>query len=299
MGTCRLCSLWRLRVARLCALADGAWRCGVGVLRLPAAVSDAYPTNSLKKTVEKFNESMDSTILQMDGLRTSTQTQQSPKRLHCKPIFDASEAVLDLMKVALPPEVMTAAEFEANHEPLSLQDFFSRAVVASCPFESKGDREIVLSFAWQRDHAAHEEARGLFAQHVRQGRGAESRGDVGLWAWQFLRVAFRQGMGKDWLERVAGTARTNAAKAWPWIVDSDVQSVILVTDEAKKVMTVADVACFAAQTMGITSLNLVEHTMAQKSEASLCGFSRSMGRLRLANPRTSAMRSVPNPRCQS
>ena len=43
---------------------------------------------------------------------------------------------------------------------------------------------------------------------------------------------------------------------------------ILVTEDAKKVMTLAEVACFAAQTMGITTLNLVEHTMVQKAEAS-------------------------------
>ena len=125
MRTCRLSRLWRLRVAGLCVLAYGVWRRGVGVLRLPTAVSDAYSGNSLKDKVNKFNDRTDLNILQTDGLRSSapSQTQPSPKRLHCRPVFDPSEAPLNLTKVALPPEVMIAADFEAKHEPLSLGDF--------------------------------------------------------------------------------------------------------------------------------------------------------------------------------
>lgn len=75
----------------------------------------------MKEKVEKFNESMDLNILQADGQRPPTsQTQQPAKRLHCQPIFDASEAPLNMTKVALPPDVSAAADFEAKHEPLGL-----------------------------------------------------------------------------------------------------------------------------------------------------------------------------------
>ena len=50
-------------------------------------------------------------------------------------------------------------------------------------------------------------------------------------------------------------------------MDSDTKLVVLVTPpEGKKPMVLADVCCHAAQTMGITSLNLVEHTMTPKLE---------------------------------
>ena len=43
---------------------------------------------------------------------------------------------------------------------------------------------------------------------------------------------------------------------------------VLVTAEGKRAMSLAEVACYAAQTLGITTLNLVEHNMTQKTEAS-------------------------------
>lgn len=54
----------------------------------------------------------------------------------------------------------------------------------------------------------------------------------------------------------------------PWLLERDNQLVVLVTDGTKKAMTVAEVAYTAAQSLGVTTLNLVEHTMTQKTQAS-------------------------------
>lgn len=70
---------------------------------------------------------------------------------------------------------------------------------------------------------------------------------------------------------VTGTARTEAAKSWPWIVEKDNQLVVLVgLDEGeKKPKVMAEVCCHAAQSLGGTSLNLIEHTMTLQVEALL------------------------------
>ena len=70
-----------------------------------------------------------------------------------------------------------------------------------------------------------------------------------------------------WIVFGTGTAKSERAKALPWIVPSDNQLVVLVKDDGKKTMCLADVVLVAAQSMGITSLQLVEHTMQQKTEA--------------------------------
>lgn len=71
---------------------------------------------------------------------------------------------------------------------------------------------------------------------------------------------------------LTGIAKTESAKAWPWIIERDNQTVVLVeTDGGKKPMSVAEVAFVAAQKHGITSLNLVERNMSHKTEAMVCG----------------------------
>lgn len=65
----------------------------------------------------------------------------------------------------------------------------------------------------------------------------------------------------------AGTARTQAGTSWPWLIEHDKTLVILVSDGQKKApMNVAEVCYHAAQKLGVTSLNLVEHQMEQKVE---------------------------------
>ena len=65
---------------------------------------------------------------------------------------------------------------------------------------------------------------------------------------------------------MTGTARTQAGTSWPWIIDHDKNLVVLVSEGSKKPMPLAEVCYFAAQTLGITSVNLVEHQMDQKVE---------------------------------
>ena len=82
-----------------------------------------------------------------------------------------------------------------------------------------------------------------------------------------------------------GVARSNAAEAWPWIIDKDSQLVVHVGAEGKKLLTVAEVCWHAAQSLGITSISLIEHTMNQKIQACLSACSLDCGhRLIWENP---------------
>lgn len=58
-----------------------------------------------------------------------------------------------------------------------------------------------------------------------------------------------------------------AAKAIPWIVDDDLQILVMCGSNGKRPMSLADLVCHVTRTSGVTSLNLVEHEMTQKPEA--------------------------------
>lgn len=66
---------------------------------------------------------------------------------------------------------------------------------------------------------------------------------------------------------VAGSARGNAASAIPYLINSDLQLVVLVQSGSKQAMSVADLVCHVTRTTGITSLNVMEHDMTQKNQA--------------------------------
>lgn len=64
---------------------------------------------------------------------------------------------------------------------------------------------------------------------------------------------------------LSGVARTQAASACPWLIEKDLQLVVLV-GEGKKLMCLADVVCHTCRTAGVTQLSMMDHDMIQKSE---------------------------------
>ena len=65
---------------------------------------------------------------------------------------------------------------------------------------------------------------------------------------------------------MAGMALSGAGKAIPWIVDSDLQMLVLCGQGGKQAMCLAQLVCHATRTSGVTSLNVVEHDLMQKGQ---------------------------------
>lgn len=63
-----------------------------------------------------------------------------------------------------------------------------------------------------------------------------------------------------------GVARSGAASAVPFIIESDLQLVAVVESGSKTLMSLADLVCHVCRTQGVTVLNLMEHDMVQKSQ---------------------------------
>ena len=63
-----------------------------------------------------------------------------------------------------------------------------------------------------------------------------------------------------------GVAKSNADNAIPFIFQNDLQLLALVENGSKKAMSVADLVCHVCRTSGVTSLNLMEHDMVQRTQ---------------------------------
>lgn len=115
------------------------------VLRLPAAVSDAYQggaSATMKEKIEKFNRRADLNVLSGKALTPSGSTPRSgastgeSARVMCRPIFDAAEAPVNPANTALLADVMTKEDFESKVELLDWQLLvcFSSFIPPACKF---------------------------------------------------------------------------------------------------------------------------------------------------------------------
>lgn len=62
-------------------------------------------------------------------------------------------------------------------------------------------------------------------------------------------------------EKTVQAAQLLVSSAIPWLLRTDYQTVIHVSDAGKSPRCVAQMACFAAQTMGVTALSVMDHNL--------------------------------------
>ena len=65
---------------------------------------------------------------------------------------------------------------------------------------------------------------------------------------------------------LGGTARGKVSTIFAFIIPSDLQLVAFVDSGAKTAMSLAEAVCEICRSRGVTSLNLVEHDMTQKTQ---------------------------------
>ncbi|CAK9032428.1 unnamed protein product [Durusdinium trenchii] len=213
-----------------------------GGFMIPSAVVDAFKNasdtsnlNALKEKVNTFNKKYEGALevrpSQSEPETTSTPAEASARTL-CTPSFKDGDRPIDIEQTRMPSEVLSIEQFESRIELLAKG-------AATC------DPKIQVCVT--RGHE-------IWLQNTTDTDREVKAGEL-----------FGLGLANA-TETPIGLARSVAAKAIPWIVDDDLQILVMCGSNGKRPMSLADLVCHVTRTSGVTSLNLVEHEMTQKPE---------------------------------